>query len=163
MRQQTLFADMPANVPRPTKRDELMAVAVDQPIASLMAAGSVWLMVSPVKLSPQYEVAILAKRPSPIQLRDVCRKHCDALLSIGIRRFDDLPMNAFVGVGSIVSRKQVPYRHHDRPFWEAIANQLDFVDMRPGDYAYRLSLEAIRPVEYRTDSRTFKITRATLA
>lgn len=162
MRQQTLFADMPANVPRRTKNDELMAVAVDQPIASLMACGVVWLYVSPVKLSPQYEVAILAKRPSPIQLRDTCRKHRDALLSIGISRFDDLTMNAFVAVGSIASRKRVPYRHHDRPFWEAVEDQLDFVNIKPGDYAYRLKLEAIRPVEYKTDSRTFKIVRSML-
>ena len=140
-----------------------MAVTVYQPNATLMAVGAQWLFVSNVCHSPKLELAILAKRPGPHALKFRCERHRDLLLSYGVSRYADLPIDHFVATAKILSRKRIPSRHHDPEFWQAVDSQLHLIDeFEKGMYAYRLSVEAIRPVPYQTTWSTFKICRSIL-
>lgn len=163
MRQQTLFADMPAKPIRQTKRDEMMAVTVYQPNASLMAVGHQWLYVTRTKLSEVNDLAILAKWPGPHAIKARCERYRDLLLSYGITSYSQLPKNAFVATAKILSRKRIPSRHIEPKFWETITPQLDLIhEIERGMFAYRLEVEAIKPVQYESPWSTFKIYRSIL-
>ena len=163
-KQKPLFEDVGVVARREKARlaQELQVISCPQPQASLLACGGQWVWVSPMKLGAG-EIALLAKWPPPLRLRHECRRLKARLEEAGLRRYEDLPRDAFVAVGQIVSGRKIRSRSADPEFWRTVDSQLDLVgEMRLGDFAYRLELRGIDPVPFVTPWQTFKITRATV-
>lgn len=170
--QKTLF-DVPASEQpaderysekkRPRADQQLQAITVLQPNASLLACGAQWLHVSEMKLSAEMDVAILAKWPAPHEMKHLCRKHQQLLNEYGYKRYADLPEHAFVAVGQVLSRKKIPASTIDKPFWDAIRDQLHLVPrVEKGLYAYRLSCRSIPLVPFETPYSTFRVFKSQL-